>query len=150
MNRFTAERWRRASRRLPLLVLALSGLFCAIASGRYAWLAFGPGSWGPRFACAESTFDHGEVAADRIVEHEFTIRNTGRRPLRVLQAVAGCGLCLMVKAPKAEIAPGGAGVVTVALNAAKLDKGAFTKALLLKTDDPHHQNVVLYVRGAVK
>jgi hypothetical protein len=85
-----------------------------------------------------------------VIEHAFLIRNTGRQPMHILRTVASCGLCLTVKAPTTEIAPGGTGVVTVALNAAKLDKGAFTKALLLKTDDPHHQNVVLYVCGAVK
>ena len=70
--------------------------------------------------------------------------------MHVLKAVPGCGLCLTVKTPQAEIAPGGTGIVNVAINPAKLDKGAFTKALLLKTDDPYHQNVVLYVRGTVQ
>ena len=49
------------------MIVAFSGLFCLLATGRYAWLNFGPASWGPRFACAEPFFDCGEVATDRVI-----------------------------------------------------------------------------------
>ena len=85
-----------------VFAIALSSLFCLVTVGRYSWLAVGPGSWGPRFACTESYFDCGRIPADRAVEHEFLISNTGWRPLHI-EAVAGCGSCSTVKLSKDEL-----------------------------------------------
>jgi len=79
-----------------LVMLALSGLFFLVAVERYVWLTVGPASWGPRFACAASSFDCGEILEGTIVKHEFTIHNTGRQTLHILQAVPDCAKCLAV------------------------------------------------------
>jgi len=129
------------------LGVLLAGLFCLWAGGRYVWLIAGPGSWGPRFACAEPSFDCGEVSTEGALQHEFVISNTGRRPLHILKVVPGCGSCLTVELSKEEIVPGDTSLLKVVLHAAGLKKGAFEKSLLLKTDDPNLPQVVLSVRG---
>ena len=131
------------------LAVIPSVLFCLVAGGRYLWLAVGPGSWGPRFTCAESYFDCGEVSTGRAIEHEFVIWNTGRKPLHVLEARPACGACLIVNVSAKEIAPGDTATLKVILITARLEKGSFRKALLLKIDDPHLPQVILYVHGTV-
>jgi hypothetical protein len=143
------RRWtlRRAGSKKRLLAVTLSGLLCLLAVGRCGWLIIGPGSWGPRFACAEPYFDCGGVPTGKAVEHEYTLENTGRKPLHILQAVPGCGACLTVNVSKTEIAPGGTAVLRVVLDSATLEKGNFTKAVLVKTDDPNLPTVILYIHG---
>ncbi len=135
--------------RKRFLVIAFSGLFCLLAGGRYVWLTLGPGSWGPRFACAESCFDCGEVSADQGVEHEFVISNTGRQPFLILKAMPGCGACLTVNVSKNEVTPGDTSILKIVLDVSKLGKGPFVKKLLVMTDDPNLPRVILFVRGTV-
>jgi hypothetical protein len=133
-------------KRQSLVVLA-AGVFCLLAAGRCLWLAVGPSSWGPRFACTEPYFDCGKVAAHRTIEHDFIVKNSGREPLHILKAVPGCGGCLTVNVSEKEIVPGGCAVVKVVLDVTKVRKGEFKKALLLKTDDPYLPRVILYLQG---
>jgi len=132
----------------PLAVM-LSGLFCLFAIGRYTWLTFGPGSWGPRFACSEPYFDCGTVSGTHVVEHQFILRNTGRQLLHIIEVKPGCGACLSPSLANREIAPGGISVLKVKLDVSRLDLGRFQKSLLIKTDDPSLPRVVLFVRGTV-
>ncbi len=125
----------------------ICGLFCLVTVARYLWISFGSGSWGPRFVCVEPTFDFGEVETGGAIQHEFMIRNTGRQPLHILRATAGCGSCLTAKVIADQIRPGGMGIVRVVLDTSKLDRGPVKKTVLLGTDDPQLKKVVLYVTG---
>lgn len=139
--------WLWARRRL--LFVAISGLFFLVAGGRYVWLTAGPGAWGPRLACAEAYHDYGEVDATRAVEHDFVISNTGRKPLRILKAVPGCSACLDVKASSESILPGATATLRVSVQVLKLEKGRFTKKVLVFTNDPNRPRVILHVQGTV-
>jgi hypothetical protein len=149
VNHVAAHCFQCVASRKRVLIYLVSGLFFAIAAGRYLWLTVGPASWGPRFACVNAGFDCGEVSAGRVIEHEFVIGNTGRQPLRILKAVPGCGLCLTVRVSKVEVAPGDTTLLKVVLKTEKLSKGAFRKTILLRTDDPYLPKVVLCVYGVV-
>ncbi len=149
-RRHWAARCRQfLSRNRRFVILAIPVLFCALAVGRYVWLAIGPNSWGPRFTCTESYLDCGEIPSSEVVEHEFVIGNTGRQPLHILKAVPGCCDCLSVDLERNEIMPGGTSVLKVTLDVGSLEQGEFVKKVLVTTDDPGLSHVVLYVKGTV-
>jgi hypothetical protein len=133
--------------RVPVLLI-ISGVFCSVTVGRYVLIVYGPGSWGPQFACAESCFDFGSVSRGQVVEHEFLIENTGRQALQILEASSECGGCLSLKVRQTEILPGGRSTVNVALKTARLKKtGEFKKRLLLRTNDGYRPDVILCISG---
>jgi Protein of unknown function (DUF1573) len=138
-------RWARSA---PW-ALMLSVLFFGTAAGRYCWLMYGPASWGPRFACDESHIDVGNIAPERVIKHDFVVRNTGRQSLKLVRIAPDCAACLRVAASANEVQPGQACRIHVTLDASLLSQGPFRKAVLVMTNDPHLARVVLVVHGAV-
>ncbi len=130
------------------LTVALSGMFCLLAIEHYAWVAFGPGTWGPRFACCQTCFDCGKVSKGERVKREFTIKNTGRQPLSI-QAIPSCGACLDIEGAKATIGPGETSGLKVILNVDKLEDGNFRKTILLSTNDEYLPKTIFCIQGEV-
>lgn len=132
------------------MLVILAGLFCLLAEGRSFWLTFGPGAWGPRFACSESHFDCGEIATDQEVKHDFVVTNTGWQPLHIAKALADCKACLSVESSREYVAPDETSVIKVALHGKALEAGQpFKRKILIVTNDPKSPKVILYVHGNV-
>lgn len=60
----------------------------------------------------EGFYDFGTIKEGEVVEHEFSFTNTGKQPLKIVQAKPSCG-CTAPDWTKSEIAPGEKGAVTV-------------------------------------
>jgi Protein of unknown function (DUF1573) len=137
-----------STKRVQILALLGVAVFCATATTRFFWLSFGPRSWGPRFACAESTFDFGDLPSKGTVEHCFRISNTGRKVLHILNVTPSCDRCLNVTLSRTDISSGDSVFVWVVVDVERISNhGEVMKAVLLETDDPELKEVVLHIHG---
>lgn len=69
----------------------------------------------PEINFHETDFDFGTISEGDVVQHEFTFTNTGKAPLKVLEARPSCG-CTVPSWSKDEIAPGEKGSMMVKFN----------------------------------
>lgn len=69
-------------------------------------------TWTPTIKFTQSSHDFGTIAEGPKVYHEFTFTNTGREPVVVQVAKAGCG-CTTPEWSKAPVAPGKTGTIKV-------------------------------------
>lgn len=65
-----------------------------------------------RIHFTEMEHDFGEMKEGDVVVHRFQFSNTGKVPLTILKAYAGCG-CTVPEWPEEPIAPGGIGEIMV-------------------------------------
>lgn len=61
---------------------------------------------------AETTYDFGEIAPGEKVTKEFEFTNTGKSPLKIVDAQSSCG-CTIPTVPKKMFEPGESGVIKV-------------------------------------
>lgn len=130
-----------------LWLLAAAVVFCVFSVSRYIWIWYGPGSWGPRFACSDSCFDFRTVARNQSVRHQFVIGNTGRQLLQITDVVPGCGGCVSLKLPRTALGSGETCPLDVLLDTKQLKAGPFVRPILVKTNDPNSRAVLLYIQG---
>ena len=69
----------------------------------------------PVFKFEKEVYDFGRVNEGDKVSYEFKFKNVGKSPLIISSASASCG-CTVPDYPKAPIAPGGEGVISVVFN----------------------------------
>lgn len=93
-------------------------------------------------------FDFGETWTGGDLEHEFTIRNAGEAPLKILRVKPSCGCTAAGKYPD-EIAPGESGKFPFKLNTSRLH-GKFTKSITVSTNDPKNRQMQLLLTGEIK
>ncbi len=115
----------------------------------FLWSAIGPHRWEPRFACDRREWRFEDLSHDRTLQKVFTIRNTGRRPLRISEVIPGCCACTTATLSQDHVAPGGSATLTAELDASQLSPGRKTVTILMRTNDPQHPHVVLYLKGVV-
>lgn len=95
----------------------------------------------------ETVYDFGNIREDGgKVTHDFTFTNTGKDPLKIINARAECG-CTKPEYPQTGIAPGETGVIKVTYNPLGRP-GGFTKVVTVRcTGNPGKVN--LKIRGTV-
>lgn len=89
--------------------------------------------------------DFGEIEQGTPKEAQFTLTNTGKEPLLIQTAKAGCG-CTNLKYSQEPVLPGKSTIVAATYNAAAM--GQFTKSITVTTNaDP--SPVMLSIKGTV-
>jgi len=89
--------------------------------------------------------DFGEIEQGTPKEAQFTLTNTGKEPLLIQTAKAGCG-CTNLKYSQEPVLPGKSTVVAATYNAAAM--GIFTKSVTVTTN-AEATPVVLLIKGTV-
>lgn len=96
---------------------------------------------------AETVHDFGKVKEGTVVEHTFSIKNTGETPLIIKETRATCG-CTVPEKPEQPIAPGAMGEIKVKFNTAG-KPGAQSKVVtIVANTSPETSEVTL--RGFVE
>lgn len=80
---------------------------------------------------------------------EFRFKNTGSKPLYVINAIAGCG-CTVADYPKEPISPGNEGVILAGFDTNKVSDGEFRKSITVVTNTNPSVNHLLYFTGVIK
>ena len=142
---------RTIAKHLPigLFVLALCFFVGAVFDvGHYHF--FGPGLWPPVIACEAPVHDLGSLSSDQSFSCEFTIRNTGSRPLLIEKVKPGCGGCIRVDSfPTEPISRGNEGVVLVSLLTEEL-QGAVEKKVAVFSNDAKSGPLILTLRADIR
>jgi hypothetical protein len=105
-------------------------------------------SAGPRIACAESVFDFGERPETDTVEHVFTLRSEGDRPLEILEVRVTCG-CTTGRVSERILNPGGEAQVQATFKL-KGRSGPQRQRLHVRSNDPEHREMILTLIGRVQ
>ena len=93
----------------------------------------------------KTTSDFGEIAQGIPQDAKFKLTNTGKEPLLIQTARAGCG-CTNLQYSQEPILPGKFTIISATYNAAAA--GPFMKNITITTNaDPNP--VVLYIKGTV-
>lgn len=79
--------------------------------------------------------------------YEFQFSNTGTAPLSISNATSTCG-CTVPSYPKAPIAPGEKGVITVKYDTGR--QGAIDKWITVTSNAKSSPSVRLHIKGEVK
>ena len=101
---------------------------------------------GPRVNVSPLEFDFGEVWENTPTKGNFTVKNTGRKPMTV-EISTSCG-CLVATKPKTPLEPGEADTFTIEYRTSQL--GRAHKRVTVSTNDPTRPKVVLLIKGRVK
>ncbi len=81
------------------------------------------------------------------VKTVFTFSNEGNDTLKLIYVKPSCG-CTSVKYPVDPILPGKKGEIETVYDAAK-HPGDFKKSIIVRTNDPEQETVLLYIQGYV-
>ena len=93
-------------------------------------------------------FDLGKVAAGKTLKHMLPLKNSGLNPLEV-RRVYSADPNIRTKAPKA-IKSGKKGAVTVEVNTKGLQPGAYSRQLLVITNDYEHSQKKVTIKWVVE
>ena len=101
---------------------------------------------GGKIAFSKTVHDFGEIKEGTIATHDFTFKNEGKKPLRLVNVRASCG-CTTPEYSRAPIAPGASGFIKVAYDS-NGRPGIIDRDVTVQTDgDPVYIN--LKIKGAV-
>jgi hypothetical protein len=100
-----------------------------------------------KFDFKEDSFDFGEVAEGPDVSHNFEFTNTGKKPIFIRNASAGCG-CTVAEWPHEPVLPGAKASIKVTFHS-KGRPGAVSKVVSIASD-AEQQNMSLRITGNVK
>lgn len=105
---------------------------------------------GPRpvIHAEESTHDFGTVWVGPIMNHSFTIKNTGDAVLEITRVKPSCGCTIAGQYPR-TLEPGASGQFPFAINTQKLHS-RFSKSISISSNDPVTPEIRLVLRGEVK
>ncbi len=95
----------------------------------------------------ETTHDFGEVLQDKDLGYTFTVKNTGKAPLKILEVDPDCA-CTVPSYDK-EIPSGKEGKITLKLKPFSVTK-KFTKKTRIRFNDPDTPQTVLILTGYAK
>jgi len=99
----------------------------------------------PKAKFDKTTSDFGEIEQGIPKEAEFKLTNTGKEPLLIQTAKAGCG-CTNLKYSQEPILQGKSTIIAATYNAAAM--GQFSKSITVTTNaDPNP--VMLIIKGTV-
>jgi len=94
-----------------------------------------------------TTFDFGTISPGQVVEHVFTLTNSGKSDLLIRKVSASCG-CTAVQPARNVISPGGSTEIKATFNSAGRE-GNQKKAITVITNDPKHSRTILWINGVV-
>ena len=132
----TAGKGRRSplsALRSPLLMVMLCMALTAFAAG-------------PRIEFPETSKSLGTFRLDLIQTLDFEFVNTGDEPLLILNVNTDCG-CTAAGYPREEIAPGDTARISVRYNGRNNPTGTFRKQVRVRSNDPEHPMVRLFIKG---
>lgn len=101
---------------------------------------------GAKIEFEKEIHDYGTVKYDGKGDCTFEFKNTGNQPLIISNAVGSCG-CTVPEWPKAPIAPGAKGVITVKYDTKR--PGAINKSITITSNAINEPNKVLRIKGTV-
>ena len=119
-------------------VLLFSALFISIS---FAQLL------GPKAVIKQTEYDFKSIEQGTIVNHNFTITNTGGDLLKITDVRASCG-CTAVKPEKSELKPDESTSIMVSFNSTGR-LGVQQKYVYVVTNDPANQEIKLKISGNV-
>jgi hypothetical protein len=82
----------------------------------------------------DQNHDFGEVARNKPLKYELTIRNDGDRPVSIKESQTSCGACSPVRFGSATVAPGGDVEATIRVNSSN-KKGIHTQHFIVQASD---------------
>jgi hypothetical protein len=101
----------------------------------------------PRVAFDQQQYDFGPISADTLVEHAFTLHNTGKTDLFIRKVTASCG-CTAVQPVMTQIKPGDSTTIKAVFNS-RGRLGEQKKAITVITNDPRQAKTILWILGNV-
>ncbi len=102
----------------------------------------------PSLMVSKTEFDFGEMKEGAVSTQEFTMKNSGKTPLKIYRVITHCG-CTTIDLEETEIAPGESKTVKIKFDSIFVS-GQAQKEVTLYTNDPENHEVVLYVTATVK
>jgi thiol-disulfide isomerase/thioredoxin len=99
----------------------------------------------PQINVDERVFDFGERDAGDIVEHAFTLTNSGTETLLIKRVLTSCG-CTTAEVGSKSIPPGGSTALNVKVDLHSL-RGRQNPAVLVQSNDPRTPDLQLDLRG---
>lgn len=100
----------------------------------------------PEITFDTELIDYGTVEYGSNGLKEFKFKNTGKSPLIITNATAGCN-CTVPEWPKEPIPPGKTGIIKVKYDTTRV--GSFEKAITI-TSNAKTPNKVIRIKGVVK
>ena len=80
---------------------------------------------------------------------DFALKNSGDQPLEITKVFAICKCTQVLNTPIPKVAPGKPAKIEIAFDSAGL-RGRVTKRVLVKTNDPAHEKMLLTVQADVQ
>lgn len=102
---------------------------------------------GPRLTLVDPLKDFGTVARGAKIEWDFTVKNSGDKPLEILSVQPACG-CTVAEFDKV-IQPGATGKVHAVVDTTQFS-GPISKGISVSTNDPTQPTAQLTMRAIVK
>lgn len=99
----------------------------------------------PRIVCDQPTFDFGSRDASEVVEHNFTLKNSGSTDLVITAIRAACG-CTAANLTRQTIPPGESAELSTRLTLAGRS-GELHKSILIESNDPANPALQLALVG---
>lgn len=116
-----------------------------------SYYVVGPGIWRPSIECRDSLVDLGKLPKSEPFPVNYSIRNTGNRPLVISRVSPSCSSCVrVISFPNRPILPGGEGVISVTLLTGNLPEGAVKKSVTVFSNDPLNPALVLKMVAQIR
>lgn len=100
----------------------------------------------PKMVIDETTYNKGDIPKGEPVVHDFTVKNTGKGDLLILEVKPSCG-CTAPDWTKV-VPPGGTGKISLKVDTAKF-KGPISKTATVTTNDPEQPSLRLVMNATV-
>jgi hypothetical protein len=101
----------------------------------------------PRIVCDQPTFDFGSRDASEVVEHTFTLKNSGTTDLVISAIRPACG-CTAAELTQSTIPPGESAKLSAKLTLAGRN-GQVQKPILIESNDPANPALQLVMKGVI-
>ncbi len=118
-----------------------------VSSSAVAIAQEAPAAGGPRLTLVDPLKDFGTVAKGSKIEWDFTLKNTGDKPLEILSVQPTCG-CTVAEFDRA-IQPGSTGKVHAVVDTTQFS-GPISKGITVTSNDPTQPAAQLTMRAIVK
>ncbi len=150
------------------LVIGLAFLFTAGQNPEPAVVSFAAQDTDrPKAETAQTFYDFGEIKVSDVKQQDFTLKNTGTKPLQILNVNSSCGCTagqIIYKGETSkeysmhsqsgfvtEIAPGDSATVKLTYRPATMPVyGAVEREVYVTTNDPANQKLIFSIKAIVK
>ena len=151
-----------------VLVVGLAFLFTAGQKPEPAVVSFSAQDTDrPKVETAKTFYDFGEIKVSDVKQQDFTLKNSGTKPLQILNVNSSCGCTagqIIYKGETSkeysmhsqsgfvtEIAPGDTATVKLTYRPATMPVyGAVEREVYVTTNDPANQKLIFSIKAIVK